>query len=116
MALSNAERQRAWRERHRGKPRGNAKLMTELVTLRARVTESEATAAHQAPVVELTPQARRLWAEMAALRKERDDLAESLAQIEAYQPGILNVAKAWVASIERTARGTADDSKCPERN
>ena len=51
----------------------------------------------QAPVVELTPQARRLRAEMAILRKERDDLAESLAQIEAYQPGILSVAKAWAA-------------------
>ena len=50
------------------------------------------------------------------LRKERDDLAESLAQIEAYQPGILNVAKAWLASIERTARGAADDSEWPERN
>src|SRR4051794_5790291 len=116
MALSNAERQRAWRERHRGKPRGNAKLMTELATLRARVTEVEATVVHQAPVVELTPQARRLRAEMATLRKERDDLAESLAQIEAYQPGILNVAKAWVASIDCTARGATDDSEWPERN
>jgi hypothetical protein len=82
MALSNAERQRAWRERHKGKPRGNATLMAEL----------------------------------AALRKERDDLAESLAQIEAYQPGILNVAKAWLAAIDRTARGAADDSEWPERN
>src|SRR3954465_13160740 len=116
MALSNAERQRAWRERHRGKPRGNATLMTELATLRAHVAELEATAAPRAPVVELTPQARRLRAEMAALRKERDDLAESLAQIEAYQPGILNVAKAWLASIARTARGAADDSEWPERN
>jgi hypothetical protein len=112
MALTNAERQRAWRERHKGKPRGNATLMTELAALRARVAEFEATAAHQAPVVELTPQTRRL----AALRKERDDLAESLAQIEAYQPGILNVAKAWLAAIDRTARGAADDSEWPERN
>ena len=116
MALSNAERQRAWRERHKGEPRGNAKLMTELATLRARVAASEATAVYQPPVVELMPQARRLRAEMAALRKERDDLAESLAQIEAYQPGILNVAKAWLASIDRTARGAADDSEWPERN
>ena len=87
MALSNAERQRAWRDRHRGKPRGNAALMAELATLRARVAEVEATAAHQAPVVELTPQARRLRAEMAALRKERDALAESLAQIKRISPG-----------------------------
>jgi hypothetical protein len=47
------------------------------------VAEFEATAVHQAPVVKLTPQARRLRAEMAALRTERDDLAESLAQIKA---------------------------------
>jgi chromosome segregation ATPase len=111
MALSNAERQR-----HKGKPRGNAKLMAELATLRARVAELEAAATHRAPVVELTTPARRLRAEMAALQKERDDLAESLAQIEAYQPGILNVAKAWLASIDRTARGAADDSEWPERN
>jgi uncharacterized membrane protein len=87
MALSNAERQRAWRERHRDKPRDNATLMTEL----------EAAATHRASVVELTAPARRLRAEIAALRKERDDLAESLAQIEAYQPGVLSVAKAWAA-------------------
>jgi uncharacterized coiled-coil protein SlyX len=116
MALSNAERQRAWRERHKGEPRGNKALMAELAALRARVTELEATAAHQAPVVELTTPVRRLRAEIAALRKERDDLAESLAQVEAYQPGILNVAKAWLASIERAARGADDDSEWPERN
>ena len=75
-----------------------------------------AAAAHRAPVVELTTPARRLWAEMAALQQERDDLAESLAQVEAYQPGILNVAKAWVAQIDRAARFAADDSEWPERN
>ncbi len=42
MALSNAERQRAWRERQKGKPRGNHALMTELAALRARVAELEA--------------------------------------------------------------------------
>jgi hypothetical protein len=67
--------------------------MTELATLRAHVAESEATAAHRAPVVELATPVRCLRAEMAALQKERDHLAESLAQIEAYQPEILNVAK-----------------------
>src|SRR4051795_2696036 len=108
MALSNAERQCAWRERYKGEPRGNARLMTELATLRARVAELEAAAAHRAPVVELTTPARRLRAEIATLQKERDALAESLAQIEAYQPGILNVAKAWVAQMDRAARITAD--------
>jgi hypothetical protein len=87
-----------------------------VAALRVRVAELEAMVAYQAPVVELTTPVRRLRAEMAALRKERDDLAESLAQVEAYQPGILNVAKAWVASIERAARIAADDSDWPERN
>jgi hypothetical protein len=86
-----------------------------VATLRARVAELEAAAAHQAPVVELTPPARRLRAEMAAL-KERDDLAESLAQVEAYQPGIRGVARAWVASIDRAARVAADADEWPKRN
>jgi hypothetical protein len=49
MALSNAERQRAWRQRHKGEPRGNARLMTELATLRAGVAELEAAAARGHP-------------------------------------------------------------------
>jgi hypothetical protein len=53
---------------------------------------------------------------MAALRKERDDLAESLAQVEAYQPGIRGVARAWVASIDRAARVAADADEWPKRN
>jgi hypothetical protein len=40
---------------------------------------------------------RRRRTKVAAPQKERDDLAESLAQIEAYQPGVLSVAKAWAA-------------------
>jgi hypothetical protein len=30
MAQTNAERQRTWRERHRGEPRGNKTLMAKL--------------------------------------------------------------------------------------
>jgi hypothetical protein len=80
------------------------------------VAELEAAAAHRTPVVELRPPARQLRAELAALRKERDDLAESLAQVEAYQLEILNVAKAWVVSIDQTARVVADADEWPERN
>jgi hypothetical protein len=117
MALTNAERQRAWRERHRGKPRGNATLMTELATLRARVAESEATAVHQAPVVELTPQARRLRAELAAHCGRNATIWPRVwRRLRPIKPGILNVAKAWLAAIDRTARGAADDSEWPERN
>ena len=42
MALSKAERQRAWRERQKGQPRGTRALTTELAALRARVVELEA--------------------------------------------------------------------------
>jgi uncharacterized membrane-anchored protein len=39
-----------------------------------------------------------------ALRRERDELAVVLAQIEAYQPGIADKARAWVDQIDRTPR------------
>jgi hypothetical protein len=42
MVLGNAERQRIWRERHRGEPRGNKTLMTQLAALQARVAQLEA--------------------------------------------------------------------------
>jgi hypothetical protein len=49
LALSNAERQPAWRERQKGKPRGNQALMTELAALQARVAELEAAAGSKPP-------------------------------------------------------------------
>ena len=42
MPLTNAERQRAWRERHRGEPRGNKAMMMQLALLHARVARLEA--------------------------------------------------------------------------
>jgi hypothetical protein len=42
MALSNAERQRAWRERHKGELRGNKALMAQCAALQARVVQLEA--------------------------------------------------------------------------
>jgi hypothetical protein len=41
---------------------------------------------------------------VAALRRERDELAVQLAQIEAYQPGIAAKARAWVEQVDRPAR------------
>ena len=41
MALTNAERQRAYRERHRGEPRGNAAMMAQLAALQGRVAQLE---------------------------------------------------------------------------
>jgi hypothetical protein len=46
-----------------------------------------------------------LRAEIAALKQERDDLAESLAQVEAYQPEIPNVE--GVDGLDR-----ADSAQC----
>ena len=122
MAVSDAEReanrrrQQAWRARHQGKPRGNKVLMAELAVLRTRVAELEAAAAHRIPVVELTTPARQLRAELAALRKERDDLAEQLAQITSYQPGIEAEAKAWLAKIDRASRAIDETDDWPENN
>jgi hypothetical protein len=172
LALSNAERQRAWRERQKGKPRGTRPLMTELAALRARVAELEAaelvkpaadaaaplvTAAEPVPAAvdearrlaealnmveylkadrdrwyndclkaeaELKQEelrhrntrkdkivlqqeiaamegempaarGRRMRAEIAALRKERDALLLLLNQIRSYAPKIPDEARAW---------------------
>jgi hypothetical protein len=42
----------------------------------------------------------RLQEAFLAVRRERDELAVQLAQIEAYQPGITAKAKAWVAEVD----------------
>jgi hypothetical protein len=42
MPLTTAERQRAYRERHRGEPRGNAAMQAQLAVLQGRVAELEA--------------------------------------------------------------------------
>ena len=122
MAVSDAQReanrrrQQAWRARHQGEPRGNKMLMAELAALQARVAELEAAAAEWTPVVELTTPARQLRAELAALRKERDDLAERLAQIRAYQPGIEAEARTWLAKIDRASRAIGETDDWPENN
>jgi hypothetical protein len=112
MALSNAERQRAWRERHKSEPRGTKALLAQCAVLQARVVQLEAElAAKPAPLP-----ARRLKGRFAALKQRCDALAETLAQIEAYQPDITDAAKARVTWIDWTARGADDDSEWPERN
>src|SRR3954468_8561182 len=42
MAQATTERQRAWRYRHRGEPRGNAAMMAQLAALQGRVAQLEA--------------------------------------------------------------------------
>jgi hypothetical protein len=115
MALTNAERQRAWRERHRGEPRGNKALTAKLAALQARVVQLEAELATRPPPGPVTP-ARRLKSKFAALKRECDELAERLAQIEAYQPGITEAAKGWVAQIDGSSRAANDGSEWDERN
>jgi hypothetical protein len=36
-----------------------------------------------------------------ALRRERDELAVQLAQIEAFEPGITAKARVWVVRVDR---------------
>lgn len=95
MALSNAERQRAWRERRKGQPRGNRALMTELAALRARVAELEAGAAGNPPAGGAMSSAGRLRAENAALKRECDALRLLLNQIRSYAPKIPDEARTW---------------------
>jgi hypothetical protein len=97
MVMSNAERQRIWRERHRGEPRGNKTLMTQLAALQARVAQleigREPSRGHRPQPAPGKP-ADRLREAYTALKRERDELAERLAQIEAFQPGIADAARA----------------------
>lgn len=95
MALSNAERQRAWRERQKGQPRGNRALMTELAALRARVAELEAAAGSKPPAGGPAVPAGRLRAENAVLKQECDALRLLLNQIRSYAPKIPDEARAW---------------------
>ncbi|MFL5282965.1 MAG: hypothetical protein ACJ8AW_18730 [Rhodopila sp.] len=97
---SNAERQRAWRLRHRGEPRGNAAMMAQLAALQARVAQLEVELSTMPSAGPRAP-TRRLWEVFLALKQERDELAVQLAQIEAYQPGITAKAQAWVEQVDR---------------
>ena len=58
MPQTNAERQRAWRERHRGEPRGNKAMMMQLALLHARVARLEAELAAVPPAGSRAPSGR----------------------------------------------------------
>ena len=58
----------------------------------------------------------RLREAYLAVRRERDELAERLAQVEAYQPGITDAAKVWVAQADRAARDAAGGGEWGGRN
>jgi hypothetical protein len=64
MAQTDAEYQCAWRERHRGKPRGNRVLLARLAALRGRVVQREAELAARPPAGSWAPSGRlgrRIW-------------------------------------------------------
>src|SRR3954453_17507078 len=103
MPQTNAERQRAYRERHRGEPRGNTAMQAQLAVLQGRVAQSEVELADRPVAGPVTPTGRLLEA-YAALRRERDELAVVLAQIEAYQPGIADKVWAWIAQVDGASR------------
>src|SRR4051794_30736207 len=103
MPLTNAERQRIRRERHRGEPRANNASLTQLATLQTRVAQLEAELAARPQQAPRKPPGRAQDA-VAALRQKRDDLAERLAQIEAYDPTIEAKAAAWIARVDAPPR------------
>ena len=96
MDRTSAERQRRWRERQQVK---DSALLDKMAALEARMAELVAK-----PQARLRVPSRRVSEPDAALRQERDALAEQLAQIEAYQPGIGDKARAWVAEVDRPRR------------
>ena len=52
----------------------------------------------------MAQRARCLRDRFTALKRERDELAERLVVIEAYQPGITAKARAWVAEVDKPLR------------
>jgi hypothetical protein len=103
MAQTSAERQRIWRKRHRGEPRGNAAMTADLAALQGRVAQLEVELSTM-PSPSPRPLTGRLLQAFRALRQECDELAMTLAQIEAYQPGIAAKARAWVEQVDAAPR------------
>ena len=98
MDKTNVERQRRWRERRQ---QDHKALLEKLATLEARVAELEAALAGRPPVATRKPPGHQ---QDAALKRERDALAERLARVEAYQPGITMKAKTWVEQVDAPPR------------
>ena len=96
MDKTNADRQRRWRDRRQ---RDNKAMMEQLAALQGRVAQLEAELAARPQPAPRKP-SRRVWDPVAALKRERDELAERLAKIEAYQPGIAAEAAAWIAEVD----------------
>jgi len=103
MPQTNAERQRAYRARHRGEPRGNPAMQAELAALQGRVAQLEVELAARPSDGPQAPTGR-LQEAYAALKQERDKLAERLAVIEAFQPGITERARTWVEQVDAAPR------------
>jgi hypothetical protein len=78
MAQTSAERQRIWRKRHRGEPRGNAAMTADLAALQGRVAQLEVELAGR-PQQPARKVPGRQPAADTALQREQDELAERLA-------------------------------------
>jgi hypothetical protein len=72
-------------------------MMGQFAALQARVAQLEVEHSLVPPDGPVAPSGR-LREAYAAVRRERDELAVQLMQIEAYQPGITE--KAWVAEVD----------------
>jgi hypothetical protein len=76
-------------------------MMAQLAALQGRVAQLEVELAAMSSAEPRAPSGR-LWEAFLALRRECDELAVLLAQIEAYQPGIAAKARAWVEQVDTT--------------
>jgi hypothetical protein len=78
-------------------------MMAKLAALEGRVAELEAQPLARAQPARRKPPERQPVA-YAALKQERDELAERLARIVAYDPGIEAKAQAWIAEVDALPR------------
>jgi hypothetical protein len=77
--------------------------MTQLAVLQARVDQIEADRAARLQPVPRRP-TDRLQESYAALKRERDELAERMAAVEAFQPGITAEAQTWIKQVDAPPR------------
>jgi hypothetical protein len=93
---TGADRQRRYRERRK---QDHAALLDQLAALQVRVAQLEVELSARPKPAPTKPSGRQPAAD-AALRRERDELAERLARIVAFAPGIEAEAADWIKRVD----------------
>ena len=78
-------------------------MQAQLAALQGRMSQLEVELSTMSSAGPGAPSGRLREAYLA-VRAERDELSVQLAQIEAYQPGVMAKANAWVAEVHKPPR------------